>query len=176
MKKQMFGLLAASVLSTGAMAQGGYIGADFGFIDADIKTSLDTASADPTALRFRGGLQLHENLAVEGVVGVGLQDGEIEKTRRELGLDELFGVSAVGIIPLDRTFGLFAKVGYASVGYEYENGSTVDDTGVMFGFGGKLDFDRHGSGMTIEYTILPEIDATAKVESSMISIGAQLAF
>lgn len=183
MKKSMLGLVAASVLSSSAFAQTGYFGADFSFISAELSadTFLGTFSedVDPTAIRLRGGVELNENFAIEGVLGLGLQDDKASDFGFEVGLDKLFGVYAVGIIPLDRTFSLFGKLGFANVGYEDEEGDTIDDTGASFGFGAKVNFDRRGSGMIIEYTILPDIDdedAGWKIESEMISIGAQFAF
>lgn len=185
MKKQLIGLLAASVVSTGAVAQnGGYIGADFSFVSSEIKWDGFLGSfsedADPTALRVRGGLQVNENFAVEGLIGLGLQDDEIGDSNVDFGLDTILGVSAVGIVPLDRTFGLFGKVGFASVEYESDDlDGSIDETGIMFGFGAKVNFDRRGSGLVIEYTILPDVeddDTSLEVESDMISIGAQFAF
>lgn len=183
MKKQLLGLLSASLLSSGAFAQGGYFGADFSFISAELSTDTfvgtRTWDADPTALRVRGGAELNENFAIEGVLGLGLQDDELSGTDSEVGLDTLIGVNAVAIVPLDRTFSLLGKIGFAAVEFEDEAGDTIDDTGVSFGFGAKINFDRRGSGMVIEYTILPDIeddDTSLEVESEMISIGAQFAF
>ncbi len=180
MKKSMLGLVAASVLSSSAFAQTGYFGADFSFISAELTDSWDnSADSDPTALRVRGGVELNENFAVEGVLGLGLQDDKVSGTPYELELDSLFGVNAVGIIPLDRTFSLFGKIGFAKVEFKDNEGDTYDDTGVSFGIGAKVNFDRRGSGMIIEYTILPDTENEEfgiDVESDMISIGAQFAF
>lgn len=186
MKKSMLGLLAASVLSSSAFAQTGYIGADFSFISAEV--SVDTfvgtysEDVDPTALRLRGGVELNQNFAIEGVLGMGLQDDEIDTIlgETEVGLDTLFGVTAVGIIPLDRNFSLFGKVGFASVEYQSDDEDySIDDTGVSFGFGGKVNFNRNGSGLIVEYTFLPDVedeDTDIQVESEMLSVGAQFAF
>ena len=177
MKKAMLGLVAASMMSGAAYAhQEVYMGADFSFVGVE----LDPLDADPTALRFRGGIELNENFAIEGVVAVGLQDDELGRTGVDIDLDSLFGVSLVGIVPLDRSFSLFAKVGYAKVEYEGSFGGysdSVDDTGVMFGFGGKMNFSRTAA-MTLEYTILPDVDlgGGSEIESDMISLGLQFYF
>lgn len=184
MKKSMLGLVAASVLSSSAFAQTGYFGADFSFISAELTadTFFGTFSedVDPTALRLRGGVEFNENFAIEGVLGFGLQDDKVGRSSDwEFELDSLYGVNAVGIIPLDRTFSLFGKVGFAALEYEDSDGDTYDDTGVSFGIGAKVNFDRRGSGMIIEYTILPDTENEEwgiDVESEMISIGAQFAF
>lgn len=178
MKKQLLGVLAASLVSSGAFAQQtGYFGADLSFVSAELKVANLSEDFDPTALRVRGGVELNQNFAIEGVVGLGLQDDEIGRFDDEAGLDTLWGVNAVGIVPLDRTFSLFGKIGLAVVEYEGDGGFSVDDSGVMFGFGGKVNFNRSGSGLVIEYTILPDVeDEGLEVESDMISIGAQFSF
>lgn len=181
MKKHLLGILcASSLLSSAAMAQDAYFGADFSFISAEITADTlfgsATADADPTALRLRGGVEMNENIALEAVLGVGLQDDEIGDTEFEAGLDTLVGLNAVGIIPLDRTFSLFGKIGFAMVEYEDEEGDTVDDTGVSFGIGAKVNFSRT-AGMVLEYTVLPDVEEDAfEVESDMISLGAQFNF
>ena len=185
MKKQMFGLVLASALSTSALAQpAGYLGADFSFMSSTVKWSgffrNYSEDADPTALRVRGGAQLNENFAIEGVIGLGLQDDTIDALDADFGLDKIIGISAVGIVPLDRTFGIFGKIGFASVEYTSDNNDySIDDTGVTFGVGAKVNFDRRGSAFTIEYSVLPDVedsDTSIKVESEMISVGAQFAF
>jgi len=178
MKKQLLALAAAVAVSPAAMAQQGYFGADFSFVNAEFEFNAipGTYESDPTALRFRGGAELNENVALEGVIGLGLQDDEIEQTDLELGLESMFGVYAVGLLPLDRTFSLYGKVGFVAIEYELDSGESDDDTGVSFGIGAKLNVDRNAA-MIIEYTVLPEIeDAAGSLESDMISIGAQFAF
>lgn len=185
MKKQLLALAAAVAVSPAAMAQQGYFGADFSFVSAEVSADTIFGSFsddfDPTALRVRGGIGLNENFAVEGVLGLGLQDDEVELAgiESEFGLDRLVGINAVAIIPMDRSFSVFGKVGFASVGYEGDAGDSIDDTGISVGFGAKVNFDRNGSGLVIEYTVLPDVeddDSSLEVESDMISIGAQFAF
>lgn len=180
MKKQLLALAAAVAVSPAAMAQDAYFGADFSFVSAELTDwQGETADSDPTALRVRGGVGLSENFAIEGVVGLGLQDDEVSGTPYDLELDSLFGINAVGILPLDRTLSLFGKIGFANLEYKDSDGDTYDDTGVSFGFGAKVNFDRNGSGLVIEYTILPDTENEEydiEIESEMISIGAQFAF
>lgn len=183
MKKQIFGLVAGALLSTAAVAQDAYMGADFSFVSAELSAQAFgqrfSEDADPTALRVRGGIVLNENFAIEGVIGLGLQDDEIGDSNVDFGLDTLLGISAVAMIPLDRQFGLFGKIGFASVEYDSDDADySVDDTGIMFGIGAKVNFDRNAA-MTIEYTILPDVEddnSSLEVESDMISIGAQFNF
>lgn len=181
MKKQLLALAAAVAVSPAAMAQQGYFGADFGFISGEFTApglSGDFES-DPTALRIRGGVGLSENFALEGVFALGLQDDEITSTDADLELNSIFGINAVGILPLDRTFALFGKIGFAAIEFEDSDGDKYDDTGVSFGFGAKVNVDRNAA-LTLEYTILPDAEykdySALQFESEMISIGAEFAF
>ena len=178
MKKHLLGILcASSLLSSAAMAQDAYFGADFSFISAELKVDGFAAlDADPTALRVRGGVGFNENFALEGVLGLGLQEDELGDTNVDLELDSLYGVYAVGIIPLDRTFALFAKAGLVVLEYEIEGVGSDDDNGLSAGIGARLNIDRNAA-MTLEYTMLPDIDDEGgSLESDMISLGAQFNF
>lgn len=178
MKKQLLGVLAASLLASPVLAQDAYFGADFSFISAELEIDgiSQTFDADPTALRFRAGVNFNENFALEGVIGLGLQDDELSRLGGDLELDSLYGVYAVGTIPLDRTFALFAKAGYVVLEYEINGLGSDDDSGLSAGIGARINVNRNAA-LVLEYTLLPDIDdAGGSLESDMISLGAQFSF
>lgn len=180
MKKQLLALAAAVAVSPAAMAQQGYFGADFSFISTELSIEGFSGSedVDPTALRVKAGANLNENFAIEGVLGLGLQDDELDDSGVDFGLDTLLAVYAVGIVPLDRSFSVFGKIGFAKVEYEFDPSYSIDDTGVTFGAGVSVSVNRNAA-MTLEYTILPDVEDGAtgiQAESDMISLGAQFSF
>ncbi len=183
MKKQVCGVLAGCLLSMSGWAQESYIGADFSFLSSDISARIlgrtYSWDADPTLVRVKGGVALNKNFAIEGFLGMGLQDDEIGDSSTDFGVDNMYGVNAVVMVPLDRVFGLFAKLGFASVEYDSDEVEySIDDSGILFAAGMAVNFDRNAA-MTLEYTILPDVEGdrnVLEVESEMISIGAHFTF
>lgn len=181
MKKYILSAMAASLLAAPALAQDAYFGADFSFINTEVEVDAlsQTVDADPTALRFRAGVNFNENLALEGVVALGLQDDELGSTGVDVELDGLYGVYVVGTIPLDRTFALFAKAGYVVLEYKADGfgvSGETDDSGLSAGIGIRMAVDRNVA-FALEYTLLPDIDESfGTIESDMISLGAQFSF
>lgn len=179
MKKTTLGFLTATFLSSSAFAQSGFFGADLSFINAELSNRYSASDADPTAIRLRAGVELNENFAIEGILGLGLQDDNVGGNRAwKLELDSLYGMNLVGSIPLDPMFSLYGKVGFAKVQYEdsITNGtsSTYDDTGITAAFGGKMQFNQTGS-LILEYGILPDAENGNGIEakSAMLSVGVQ---
>lgn len=95
---------------------------------------FDTAS--PTALTFRLGNQFNQNLAVEGRLGLGLSEDQVEGITVEL--DRYFGVYAKAILPASETFSIYGLVGYTDGDLTFSIPGfslSSSDSDFSFGFG-----------------------------------------
>lgn len=179
MKKYFLGLLPLSFVSSVAMAQNAYVGADLAVMDVEISAEgfSQTYSAEPTAVRARGGFEFTPNIALEGYVGVGLGDDTFEDTSLDVELDSMFGANAVGILPFNDVFAVFAKAGLVAIEYTDSDDDNYEDTGFSYGFGARFNTGRVGA-VTVEYSVLPdaindEYGFDIEIESSMLAVGYQ---
>jgi len=104
------------VLSDGAMAVEagkGYLGAQYGFV-----TYSESGIPDynPSALVVRGGYHFSQYVSVEGRYGFGVSDdtNTILGVDVKLKIDNLYGLYAVGHLPLSKSFELYGVAGFSS--------------------------------------------------------------
>lgn len=128
-----------------------------------------TVKRSPQAMRGLVGYELSENLAIEGMVGLGLGDANVEVMGRtipgaKLKIDSLFGVYVTPKLKLADNFEGFARAGFASakgtvsMNRESSSGST---NGFSYGLGVRYAFDKNTS-LTIDYmSYIDKIDAKA---------------
>ena len=163
-------LLAAAALGLGALvafsqasAQGFYLGASVGTTDAEdgiaVPDLITSGSVDgkDSGLKLFGGYEFTKNFALEmayvdlGTLsysgtfgGLPVTGGKVDTTG--------FNVSAVGNLPLNPSFSLFAKVGlffWDAKASDVTGGTPFsasdNDTDVSFGFGGAYHFNKNFS-------------------------------
>ncbi len=108
-KKSLMATTVISMALSSAMAhaQGGYASASIGQADYDVP---DVEFEKSTSFKLTGGYQINENFALEGSF---INFGSAED--KEFGLVEIEGtginMAAVGILPINDQFDLFAKAG-----------------------------------------------------------------
>jgi opacity protein-like surface antigen len=103
-------------------------------------THYDLDDASPGALTARLGYGFNENFAVEGELGLGIveDDVNVQGTKVDIGIDNAFGVFAVGRLPAGDGFSFHGRLGYGNVEAEASAGGfTVDESadGLACGIG-----------------------------------------
>ena len=120
MKKVLLGLgIVAALTPAIASAEGGYLGASYGRTELNVSDSLKDelasvgVSVEDTDQGWKifGGYRFNDNVAVE-VFHADLGDAEISNGTdwAKIGVDG-YGLSAVGLLPVNENFDLFAKAG-----------------------------------------------------------------
>lgn len=142
------------------------------YIQIDIlqlDTEIGNNDANPTALRGKFGKILGENLAVEGIIALGIGDDNITaNTKTEL--NNMYGVNLHGMFQATQKTELFINLGLTTIDMEFAQDS-VDDTGISFGAGIAYAIDQGGQ-ITFEYSQLPDIDVGGgDLENTGISLG-----
>ena len=150
-------MAAASVFSGAALAQQQrtYFGGNL--VWADYSAS-GFGSATPTALAGRFGREFTRNLAVEGRLGLGIDDDE------GVDLDHFFGVYGRAILPLADIFSIYGMLGFTAGKVSAPGRGSDSDTDISYGFGADLAIGRNlavnfewaklfeGSGYDVEAT------------------------
>ena len=153
-------MVAASVFSGAALAQQQqqqqrtYIGGNV--VWADYSAS-GGPSATPTMLSGRFGREFSRHLAVEGRLGLGIDDDA------GVDVDHFFGVYGRAILPLADIFSIYGMLGFTAGKVSAPGGSDTD-TDLSYGFGADLSIGRNlavnfewaklfeGSGYEVEAT------------------------
>lgn len=130
MNKFAFLLGASFFLASTAYAEGLYAGGSVGFADATLRSDIEFDDLDDKLFLVKGivGYRVNRFFAVEGNI-IGATNDEWDNGfdgQADVSFGALTG-SLLGIIPVDETFELYAKVG----GYVGE--SEVDDDFLFFG-------------------------------------------
>ncbi|CAM3557738.1 porin family protein [Halomonas lysinitropha] len=134
MKTLTISAVSAALLLAGAAAhaQGSpmnyqpspYLGGDVLFWELDQDSGRDF---DSTGLRLRGGVAFNDYFALEGHLGTGGSDGNVE-------LDYLAGAYAKGIVPIAPEFRLYGLAGFTEVDMD-----VGDESGFSYGAGAEFD-------------------------------------
>lgn len=141
------------------------------------------AEAEPGLLIGRIGHHATEYLSLEARAGMGVSDDSIEVndkvTRHAAEIDELYGVYAIGHLPLAERFSLYALVGYSwaegTVKEKYDDfrlESSDSDADFSYGVGAQVDFSQTVAG-TLEYTSYLD---NSDYELTAISAGLNFLF
>ncbi|XUO83482.1 porin family protein [Halomonas sp. KM007] len=123
-------LVGAGTFAASAQAQQsfqypqGYVGGDAMFWSLDPDRG---SSRDDVGLRLRGGAQFNEFFALEGHLGTGGSDGNVE-------LDYLAGVYAKGILPVSPDVRLYGLAGVTEVDFDRDR-----ESGFSYGAGAEVD-------------------------------------
>lgn len=134
MKTITISTVSAALLLAGATAhaQGSpmnyqpspYIGGDVLFWELDPE---ERGNFDSTGLRLRAGVAFNDYFALEGHLGTGGSDGNVE-------LDYLAGAYAKGILPIAPEFRLYGLAGFTEVDADVD-----DESGFSYGAGAEFD-------------------------------------
>jgi len=157
MKKHLATAIAAAsfaLVSSSAFANSagtGYVGGLLSHYSYDESGVSETLN--PTGITVRGGYFLVDNFALEARLGTGLSDDSVNGLPVDLELDQLFGVYAVGHLPVNNAFSFYGILGfsYAEATVSAPGVSvTADDDGFSFGAGVQVNFTPQVSGQ-LEY-------------------------
>ncbi len=175
MKKVLACMLLGA--SSTAMAGDWYGTVEYSRLDTELSVPGFSSDTDPDALNFKVGKMLHENFAIEGLVGVRYSDDSVEGAF-DFEMSSLIGVNAVGVLPLSDSFNLFAKVGLVDIDYNDSDRDKSSATGASFGAGVDVNFTDN-VGLTLEYVQYPDgeyDDLPVDVESSAVNFGVKYSF
>jgi hypothetical protein len=145
------GIGAVVALAPAASAQL-YGGAGYTVVTADDGNGGDLNFG---ALLGRLGYKTNPFFGVEGEFSIGVQDESFDVlgTTVDVGLDNEFGVFAVGFLPLPMVGDLFGRVGYANVTVDASGaGTTLSEDGSGLAYGGGLQFNVAFLKLRAEYT------------------------
>lgn len=173
-------LLAGAILAAAnvCVANEIYVGVDYSMLDVELKGYDVTLDSEPAAINLKLGNTFNENFAIEAILGMGLIDDSVSGADFDFELDNLFGISAVGLIPLNETVKLYGKVGVAKIDYDDSDGDKSDASGLFYGVGISADFTRR-FGMSLEYLQYPDgdyEDYKVDIETTSLSLGAHIRF
>lgn len=121
---------------------------------------------DPSVLGVSAlaGAKLHENLAAEARLGLGLgDDNGVE-------IDSYLALLAKGILPIDDKLSVYGVAGLARVAYSvdfWRHSGSVSESGITLGVGAEYVLSSELS-VTGEFLMLPEVEA--------LSVGANYKF
>src|SRR5690606_12422933 len=119
---------------------------------------------------------INSYFAIEGYLGLGIDDDTIEDSELDVGLENIIGLDALGVLPLGDVASVYGKVGVVGVSYKDEDNDSYRENGLSYGVGAKLNVGGSGA-VTLDYTVLPDIDSDEfgfEIESEIISIGYQI--
>ncbi|WP_163559336.1 outer membrane beta-barrel protein [Halomonas sp. NO4] len=119
------GLFAGAAQAQQALYPQTYIGGDAIFWELD--PDGPATSRDDIGLRVNGGAQFNDYFAVEGHLGSGGSDGNVE-------LDYLVGAYAKGILPISQEFRAYGLAGVTEVDFNADRESD-------FSYGAGAEFD-----------------------------------
>lgn len=131
---------AAHAQAKPAAPSAGYV--DLGYLASTYKNSVSpTYTVRPAALRVVAGMDVHPNLAVEGLLGLGVKVGDGTNSSgaaTEVKLTNVFGLYAKPKMDVSPELQLFGRVGFASTNHSNKVGTTTtskSDAGFSYGLG-----------------------------------------
>lgn len=130
MRKDVAAIVAAVSLGIGmqaASAEGLYAGLGIG--QATVKDS--PFKDDDMGFKVFGGYAFNQNIAAE----IEYLDGGTAKDQGVKVDTSVFSVSALGTLPLNEQFSLFARLGYGSWKLDVKGGPNEDDEDLVYGLG-----------------------------------------
>ena len=163
MKKILLVIALAFFYNSPSFAAGqgeSYGGLQYAIVEVDFDGIGDV---EPTALVGKLGHFFNDNIAIEGRLGIGLQDDDIFGVDVEI--DSLFGVYGVFHASSSSETTFYGVLGYTDAEAEFSGpgGSAEgDESSFSFGFGVNI------SGLNIEYMSYIDEDDT---DATAISIG-----
>ncbi len=169
----------ATTLALAAVAAQAQIYGEIGYTNVNYEEPVQgyTFKSSPKALRGLVGYELSENVAIEGVLGMGLGDANVEAAGRtisgaKLQIDNLYGVYVTPKLKLADNFEGFVRAGFASakgtVSYNGQSSSGTTD-GFSYGLGVRYAFDKNTS-LNVDYMSYFD-KSDAKASGFTVGIG-----
>jgi opacity protein-like surface antigen len=155
-----------------------YAGAAYSILDVKLKDAVTQVDSEPGALNLVVGHEFNTYFAVEGLLGIGLYDDKVAAQRFAIELNSVVGVSAVGILPVSKTFSLYGKLGLAQLKYEDDKAYSADGNGLMYGIGAAFDVNEKFS-FNVDYIQYPDADYNdfdTSVEAKSFNVGVNFKF
>ncbi len=139
----------------------------------------------PPALSIKYGKYVHDNLALEGRLLIGILRWKISSIDPGLGLVEKeiavtngYSLLVRGNLPLNRDASLYALAGYGQLGLKDKitvGGTTTShensESGLMYGLGAEATFGNSGYGIYAEFMSYPGGSGTAKYDYTGVNLG-----
>lgn len=184
----MLNKIAVAIMALGCSAavfsaqaeQPYYFGAQYS------QQSVDDLSWDFGVLSAVAGYQLNDVFAIEGRLGLGIQDEEYSDafTSAKIGIDHSYSLLGKASWPVLETLSVYGMAGFNKTKYDFkmnDEGDTLRDShsedGLIYGAGAELRFTPNLS-FTFEYAVLPEIgdDGEDNLDVDSISAGINYRF
>lgn len=172
--------LAILVAAGSASAQGAYVPGlygELGYTSLNIKgnTAFGTAEFEPGLLRGIIGYSVHNNLAIEGMLGFGVRDDGVTLNGAGTGIDGKVNHSA-GIflkprVRFNEKFEVFGRVGYAHSKISGGGGS-ADEGDFAYGAGMNFHINRAWS-VNVDYMRYYD---KSPVKASGVTVGVGFKF
>lgn len=183
--KKVSALMGALILagSQVAIAEGGYIGAQYAQTSYEQSNTLNNANAsdgeaDPAALFLLAGYQFNENIALEGRFGFNAGDDDFEFASGGSTKVEVSSIlSLLGKFSLGGDISPYAVIGFTDFELDAQNGQTVEGDGFSFGAG--IDFKvSDNTAISLEYVnyASPDITGGGEADLTALSLGVNYTF
>jgi len=154
-KRYLLSLALLSLLiSNGVLAaqsDKSYIGAQYSLVTY---SETGIPDYDMTALILRGGYNINEYFSVEGRYGFGIADDTHRLSSLDISLevDNMYGIYALGRIPLSNNFDLYGVAGYTEVNFAASiPGYSVNFDESDFSVGAGAEFYLDSVSFSLEY-------------------------
>lgn len=169
---------AALICSSIASAQDAYIKGSVSFFDTELSASgFSSFDTKPNALDLRVGSTINQNVAVEGLIMIGIGDDEIGPFSSTFEVQNAIGFNAILSQPLNEQLSIYGKFGLVMINYEDSDSDSAEASGASFGFGASFKASEQVS-IFGEYTVQPDgeyDDFPIDVESSTFNVGLSMA-
>ncbi|MCG8316396.1 MAG: porin family protein [Pseudomonadales bacterium] len=175
MKSKLLALAALTSLSSAAVADT-YMSFDYGLMETEFTASWTsyTTEAEPSALYVAVGNEFNENFAIEGQLGLGLSEDNVDDfDDLEVELAKFLSVNFIGLLPVNETLSFYGKAGLTKVEFEDSDKDKYDDVGLSYGLGGKINLSSNVA-VSLEYVVLPDAkndEWNIDIESNSINFG-----
>lgn len=176
-------LAIACTLSQPALSEEGewYAGVQYTMLEAELAFAGNNVNADLDVANIIVGQRFNEFFAVEGLMGIGLNDDAIASTQFntfDFELDYIVGLTAVAYVPFIEYGAFYGKLGPALAEYDDSANFDSDALGVYFAFGLDITYNEK-IHLTFDYVQYPDgkyDDANIDIETDGYNFGANYQF
>jgi len=173
-KASTLALLTAAAFSASAQTAPAFYG-ELGY--TALSYSESGYKADPGMLRAVVGTEIHPNLNVEGMLGVGIKDGSTRVSNVNISsqVDRFWGVYLKPKVMLTPDIELFGRVGYASSKVTASvPGYAISDSGNSMSYGVGLNF-KVAANTTLNADFMSYYDKNG-VKATGLTVGVGFKF
>jgi len=170
---------ALCLCSTATYAQSWYLGSAYSRLDTQLDARfVGDLEVEPSALNIFAGYRGGQYFAIEGVLGAGISEDEVERANFDFELKGLVGIAAVGLLPVSEAFDIYGKLGVAYVLYDDSDDDSADARGLMLGVGARFNITEQ-FGFNVEYVQYPDgeyDDFPIEIETRALNMGGYVMF